>query len=166
MALHLYLLTRFSNCSKSGGIHRELYTFIYLQGSQTPLGFTLKSCRLYTFIYLQGSQTQSIIRGGDDLLYTFIYLQGSQTLEVNFAGQTGFTPLFTYKVLKPIGKEEHMMSALHLYLLTRFSNRSYFHCSASTALHLYLLTRFSNWRPFLHVFNFALHLYLLTRFSN
>ncbi len=35
---------------------------------------------LYTFIYLQGSQTQKKTESEVKKLYTFIYLQGSQTL--------------------------------------------------------------------------------------
>ena len=34
-----------------------LYTFIYLQGSQTNIFRKVWECLLYTFIYLQGSQT-------------------------------------------------------------------------------------------------------------
>ena len=34
------------------------------------------------------------------MLYTFIYLQGSQTMKHTTFYCLGFTPLFTYKVLK------------------------------------------------------------------
>ena len=35
---------------------------------------------LYTFIYLQGSQTMKEVQTIAKMLYTFIYLQGSQTI--------------------------------------------------------------------------------------
>ena len=57
----------------------ELYTFIYLQGSQTCQNGFIVLSQLYTFIYLQGSQTYSILVYIYPSLYTFIYLQGSQT---------------------------------------------------------------------------------------
>ena len=56
-ALHLYLLTRFSNRRSVESDSAELYTFIYLQGSQTLEYPTIIQDWLYTFIYLQGSQT-------------------------------------------------------------------------------------------------------------
>ena len=58
----------------------ELYTFIYLQGSQTCGGLVLSYVLLYTFIYLQGSQTSMCHSVEEVKLYTFIYLQGSQTM--------------------------------------------------------------------------------------
>ena len=78
-ALHLYLLTRFSNRLGIRRLCGMLYTFIYLQGSQTRTLSTTRTCRLYTFIYLQGSQTGYKVEAPGLLLYTFIYLQGSQT---------------------------------------------------------------------------------------
>ena len=79
-ALHLYLLTRFSNASLFDYIMRMLYTFIYLQGSQTHVRQWSVNLRLYTFIYLQGSQTNIKHCQIPPLFYTFIYLQGSQTI--------------------------------------------------------------------------------------
>ena len=35
----------------------KFYTFIYLQGSQTPIAQVEDMYMFYTFIYLQGSQT-------------------------------------------------------------------------------------------------------------
>ena len=101
----------------------RLYTFIYLQGSQTviesvsnngsftPL-FTYKVLKpkservqlevgftpLFTYKVLKPSVSLPISVA---LLYTFIYLQGSQTKREWIRCRTGFTPLFTYKVLKP-----------------------------------------------------------------
>ena len=99
-----------------------------------------------------------------------------------------FAPLFTYKVLKPISSNAKALIALHLYLLTRFSNCSdrmggwYVLCTfiylqgsqtalqlsalMAWALHLYLLTRFSNTPAVEARCQAALHLYLLTRLSN
>ena len=41
---------------------------------------------------------------------------------VDFSQHGRFTPLFTYKVLKQHGDIAGRQGALHLYLLTRFSN--------------------------------------------
>ena len=78
-ALHLYLLTRFSNTSAVYLFSNWLCTFIYLQGSQTAKCFPLRRKELCTFIYLQGSQTRWALGLPYSALCTFIYLQGSQT---------------------------------------------------------------------------------------
>ncbi len=77
-----------------------------------------------------------------------------------------FTPLLTYKVLKPFGCILQKISVLHLYLLTRFSNDLNDITRDYLVLHLYLLTRFSNFDANEDIMYIVLHLYLLTRFSN
>ncbi len=101
-----------------------LYTFIYLQGSQTQSIIRGGDDLLYTFIYLQGSQTIHSHVRSTWKLYTFIYLQGSQTLTLRRTCHLSFTPLFTYKVLKLSLNLFQITVALHLYLLTRFSNQN------------------------------------------
>ena len=65
--------------SDRGSYPKQLYTFIYLQGSQTYNVICAIDLMLYTFIYLQGSQTEDVYCMNAIALYTFIYLQGSQT---------------------------------------------------------------------------------------
>ena len=78
----------------------------------------------------------------------------------------GFTPLQTYKVLKPVGYTPDGNIVLHHYKLTRFSNNTNFEAGDFTVLHHYKLTRFSN-TPNAHlVIHLVLHHYKLTRFSN
>ena len=57
-----------------------------------------------------------------------------------------FTPLQTYKVLKPIGFDKINIIVLHHYKLTRFSNTEYLNGFLITVLHHYKLTRFSNYK--------------------
>ena len=115
------------------------------QGSQTYQTASILLSMFHTFIYLQGSQTQIKQISTAAQLCTFIYLQGSQTKSRH--------------TLAPLG-------ALHLYLLTRFSNQLWKRHGSWQALHLYLLTRFSNICLASGCRCIALHLYLLTRFSN
>ena len=101
----------------------EFYTITNLQGSQTYnqkwfciISFTplqtykvLKRTVLaskhglgfYTITNLQGSQTTLILSYIHLLFYTITNLQGSQTRLAVKARGSGFTPLQTYKVLKP-----------------------------------------------------------------
>ena len=76
----------------------------------------------HTFIYLQGSQTEMLVENSRFLFHTFIYLQGSQTVHGAINQKGSFTPLFTYKVLKPWQELADYYQVSHLYLLTRFSN--------------------------------------------
>ena len=82
-------------------VYYLFHTFIYLQGSQTAIEDNSLARLFHTFIYLQGSQTSDVVRKGYRLFHTFIYLQGSQTIIGIFVLLSSFTPLFTYKVLKP-----------------------------------------------------------------
>ena len=77
--LHHYKLTRFSNRRYVNCRAVEFYTITNLQGSQTDKS-DLRLTRLF---------------------YTITNLQGSQTNNRGFSGSDCFTPLQTYKVLKP-----------------------------------------------------------------
>ena len=77
------------------------YTFTYLQGSQTITVTCMTKLKFYTFTYLQGSQTSQIEERAEESFYTFTYLQGSQTQVCIVELRLSFTPLLTYKVLKP-----------------------------------------------------------------
>ena len=99
------------------------------------------------------------------VLYFFTY-KVLKHVVISLVVMLCFTPFGTYKVLKPLSGSSLPAQALHLYLLTRFSNHRTRRTSRWIALHLYLLTRFSNWRKSVCHAPCALHLYLLTRFSN
>ncbi len=58
------------------------------------------------------------------MFHTFIYLQGSQTNSYQYTSSVSFTPLFTYKVLKHPMQDRNNERVSHLYLLTRFSNKT------------------------------------------
>ena len=58
------------------------------------------------------------------MFYTITNLQGSQTLIFHPAVVICFTPLQTYKVLKPMLFDTISAAVLHHYKLTRFSNLS------------------------------------------
>ena len=77
--LHHYKLTRFSNTGKS---------ILFLE-------------LFYTITNLQGSQTNHGSNSGRKTFYTITNLQGSQTLRTHSMVKISFTPLQTYKVLKP-----------------------------------------------------------------
>ena len=76
----------------------------------------------YTITNLQGSQTLISATGRLLQFYTITNLQGSQTLKRQRHGYICFTPLQTYKVLKPISIFIDLQLVLHHYKLTRFSN--------------------------------------------
>ena len=78
------------------------------------------------------------------LFYTITNLQGSQTKVKNQNTVYSFTPLQTYKVLKRNNERHKLITVLHHYKLTRFSNPPELFHSFYTVLHHYKLTRFSN----------------------
>ena len=166
IVLHHYKLTRFSNGVYEHKKEVKFYTITNLQGSQTGLQviFTFDlfytitnlqgsqtSCRLqqrpfwfYTITNLQGSQTHWTFCTGFALFYTITNLQGSQTpVSIGYCA-ISFTPLQTYKVLKPILLSDPFQVVLHHYKLTRFSNILHQSNSKYVVLHHYKLTRFSN----------------------
>ena len=57
--------------------------------------------KLYTLTNLQGSQTEVEYDERSMELYTLTNLQGSQTYRTKAELRASFTPLLTYKVLKP-----------------------------------------------------------------
>ena len=79
IVLHHYKLTRFSNGVTTSQQMIQFYTITNLQGSQTPKRYSVPSHVFYTITNLQGSQTRP--------------------RKLSCAGS--FTPLQTYKVLKP-----------------------------------------------------------------
>ena len=80
----------------------------------------------------------------EDRFYTITNLQGSQTFRQKRRDKMSFTPLQTYKVLKPNSIITVQTKVLHHYKLTRFSNRNWRHYWILQVLHHYKLTRFSN----------------------
>ena len=106
------------------------------------------------------------------MFYTITNLQGSQTGVMLIAGLSSFTPLQTYKVLKPTVKllnrricftplqtykvlkhrKKHTLPwvVLHHYKLTRFSNQPWVKLRKKNVLHHYKLTRFSNFEDTQH----------------
>ena len=120
--LHLYKLTRFSNSRPCTHKLHMFYTFTNLQGSQTFVLVNMNTQWFYTFTNLQGSQTP--IHQSMNVL-SFTPLQTYKVLKP-FSLRVGhsfcFTPLQTYKVLKPITAIVIVFMVLHLYKLTRFSN--------------------------------------------
>ena len=142
------------------------HTFTNLQGSQTKEITVDETGKFHTFTNLQGSQTNARrhIRAGK--FHTFTNLQGSQTLNVALNGTISFTPLQTYKVLKPARLITSLIHVSHLYKLTRFSNKSTWNPMTLSVSHLYKLTRFSNYESGMVEGDGVSHLYKLTRFSN
>ena len=55
------------------------YTYLKLQGSQTPKLLYQTGKKFYTYLKLQGSQTIALIHILNPLFYTYLKLQGSQT---------------------------------------------------------------------------------------
>ena len=79
-----------------------LYTFIYLQGSQTSYQtVTLVICftPLFTYKVLKLASYRRSIEAGFTPLFTYKVLKHSSEIDRLLSS---FTPLFTYKVLKPI----------------------------------------------------------------
>ena len=77
------------------------YTITNLQGSQTLNWKQATSEMFYTITNLQGSQTPFAVIAQIQPFYTITNLQGSQTASSNLPVNSCFTPLQTYKVLKP-----------------------------------------------------------------
>ena len=100
------------------------------------------------------------------MFYTITNLQGSQTPEKAYSSLSCFTPLQTYKVLKPtMGQtpEEKRFTPLQTYKVLK----RYAYVSVNlSVLHHYKLTRFSNTLPRSYKEVSVLHHYKLTRFSN
>ena len=90
--------------------------------SQTGLLWDLTNMPFYTITNLQGSQTVSSYMTA---YYSFTPLQTYKVLKPELTYQAlyyRFTPLQTYKVLKQICVGWEQPTVLHHYKLTRFSN--------------------------------------------
>ena len=90
--------------------------------SQTGLLWDLTNMPFYTITNLQGSQTFLSAEIICSLFYTITNLQGSQTVSSYMTAYYSFTPLQTYKVLKRVYVGKEIITVLHHYKLTRFSN--------------------------------------------
>ena len=121
--LHHYKLTRFSN--------------EYMLAKN--LWVVLHHYKLTRFS--NKNRTHTLIKQ----FYTITNLQGSQTLLSFLFDRSSFTPLQTYKVLKPFRSHQKQHTVLHHYKLTRFSNTTYGNSTKMEVLHHYKLTRFSNY---------------------
>ncbi len=107
----------------------------------------LPFCQFHTFIYLQGSQTVEFVI---QMWQCFTPLFTYKVLKPRGAAcsrPAGFTPLFTYKVLKqtkrvPAGRESFTPLFTYKVLKLRIEGSL-----GEEVSHLYLLTRFSNYHP-------------------
>ena len=99
-----YTITNLQGSQTSAYRAQEIclfYTITNLQGSQTMYKAKENFIKFYTITNLQGSQTGVILIAGLSKFYTITNLQGSQTSIRWQRNHNCFTPLQTYKVLKP-----------------------------------------------------------------
>ena len=145
VVLHLYLLTRFS--SHTDGFlwqNPVLHLYLLTRFSSKIKKKNYHTLVLHLYLLTRFSSARDCACSCASWFYTFIYLQGSQADRDVVHHGGGFTPLFTYKVLKLCLICQAFCFVLHLYLLTRFSSPDPETPVVEQVLHLYLLTRFSS----------------------
>ncbi len=119
-----------------------------------------------TLIHLQGSQAALVTSGTCLKSATLIHLQGSQAEIEGKEGVYCLLPLFTYKVLKQLRKNDRDYMVCYPYSLTRFSSYSFSAAPFCAVCSPYSLTRFSSEQCREGLMLRVCSPYSLTRFSS